>query len=71
MRNVQLKKKDYHNAIDKPVFVSLYAPIEGDKEWLGILKAVDDDTITMEVKEKLKQNKLKYQEIKLQKHVTL
>lgn len=65
------KKKDYHNAIDKPVFVSLYAPIEGDKEWLGILKAVDDDTITMEVKEKLKQNKLKYQEIKLQKHVTL
>ena len=71
MRNVQLKEKDYHNAIDKPVFVSLYAPIEGDKEWLGILKAVDDDTITMEVKEKLKQNKLKYQEIKLQKHVTL
>ena len=66
-----IKKKDYHNAIDKPVFVSLYAPIEGDKEWLGILKAVDDDTITMEVKEKLKQNKLKYQEIKLQKHVTL
>ena len=38
------------------MFVSLYAPIEGDKEWLGILKSVDDDTITMEVKEKAKKN---------------
>ncbi|WP_154836683.1 ribosome maturation factor RimP [Staphylococcus sp. Marseille-Q1834] len=46
------KEKDYQNAIDKPVFVSLYAPIEGDKEWLGILKGVTDDAITMEVKEK-------------------
>ena len=48
------KEKDYQNAIEQPVFVSLYAPIEGDKEWLGILKSVDDDTITMEVKEKAK-----------------
>ena len=50
------KEKDYQNAIEQPVFVSLYAPIEGDKEWLGILKSVDDDTITMEVKEKAKKN---------------
>ena len=48
------KEKDYQNAIEQPIFVSLYAPIEGDKEWLGILKSVDDDTITMEVKEKAK-----------------
>ena len=66
-----LKRKDYQNAIEQPVFVSLYAPIEGDKEWLGILKSVDDDTITMEVKEKAKKKQLRYQEIKLQKHVTL
>ena len=39
-------------------------PIEGEKEWLGILQSVDDDNIVMEVKENLKQNKLKYQEIK-------
>ena len=51
-----LKRKDYQNAIEQPIFVSLYAPIEGDKEWLGILKSVDDDTITMEVKEKAKKN---------------
>ena len=52
------KEKDYQNAIEQPVFVSLYAPIEGDKEWLGILKSVDDDTITMEVKEKSKKKNL-------------
>ena len=52
-------------------FVSLYAPIEGDKEWLGILKSVNDESINMEVKEKAKQKKLKFQGIKSQKHVTL
>ena len=45
-------------------FVSLYAPIEGDKEWLGVLKSVNDESINMEVKEKAKQKKLKFQEIK-------
>ncbi|RIO60405.1 ribosome maturation factor RimP, partial [Mammaliicoccus sciuri] len=48
------KEKDFHNAVSKPIFVSLYAPIEGSKEWLGILKSVDDETITMEVKDKSK-----------------
>ena len=66
MRNVQLKRKNYHNAIDKPVFVSLYAPIEGDKEWLGILKA-DDDTITMEVKEKAKTKQIEIPRNKIAK----
>ncbi|MDG0844161.1 ribosome maturation factor RimP [Staphylococcus equorum] len=46
------KEKDYHNAVTKPVFVSLYAPIEGAKEWLGILQSVDDETIIMQVKDK-------------------
>ena len=60
-------KKDYHNAIDKPVFVSLYAPIEGDKKWLGILKVVDDDTITMEVKEKAKTKQIEIPRNKIAK----
>ena len=67
----QSKRKDYQNAISKPVFVSLYAPIEGEKEWLGILQSVDDETIVMEVKEKSKRNKLKFQEVKSLKHVML
>ena len=60
------KDKDFQNAVSQPIFVSLYAPIEGDKEWLGILKSVDEDNIVMEVKEKSKPKKLKYQEIKSQ-----
>lgn len=48
------KEKDYQNAINQPVFVSLYAPIENSKEWLGTLLSVSDDYISMEVKEKAK-----------------
>ena len=48
------KEQDFQNAITKPIFVSLYAPIEGDKEWLGTLQSVNEDTIVMEVKEKAK-----------------
>ncbi|MDO5375606.1 MAG: ribosome maturation factor RimP [Staphylococcus rostri] len=44
------KEEDYQKAIGQPVFVSLYAPIEGDKEWLGTLSAVTDETIDMSVK---------------------
>ncbi len=51
MQNVQLKKKqDFQNAITKPVFVSLYVPIEGEKEWLGILQEVNNETIVVQVK---------------------
>lgn len=46
------KEEDYQKAIGQPVFVSLYAPIEGDKEWLGTLSAVTEDTIDMSVKVK-------------------
>lgn len=59
-----IKRKRFYNAINQPIFVSLYAPIEGDKEWLGVLKSVNDESINMEVKEKAKQKKLKFQEIK-------
>lgn len=48
------KEKDFQNAIEQPIFVSLYAPVEGEKEWLGILKTVTDTEITMEVKIKAK-----------------
>lgn len=61
------KEKDYQNAIEQPIFVSLYAPIEGDKEWLGILKSVDDDTITMEVKEKAKKKTIEIPRNKIAK----
>src|SRR5699024_4781649 len=65
------KEKDFQNAVSKPIYVSLYAPIEGGKEWLGILKEVTSETIIMEVKKNQRRNKLKFQEIKSLKHVML
>ena len=47
-------EQDFQNAVNKPIFVSLYAPIESEKEWLGTLQSVNEDTIVMEVKEKAK-----------------
>ncbi|MCS4486282.1 ribosome maturation factor RimP [Staphylococcus americanisciuri] len=44
------KEEDYQKAVGQAIFVSLYAPIEGDKEWLGTLSAVTDETIDMSVK---------------------
>ncbi|GBV01707.1 TPA: ribosome maturation factor RimP [Staphylococcus aureus] len=44
------KEQDFQNAITKPVFVSLYVPIEGEKEWLGILQEVNNETIVVQVK---------------------
>ncbi|MCU5746746.1 ribosome maturation factor RimP [Staphylococcus sp. SQ8-PEA] len=46
--------QDLQSAVSHPVYVSLYAPIEGEKEWLGILQEVVDDVIKIEVKEKAK-----------------
>lgn len=48
------KEQDFQNAITKPVFVSLYVPIEGEKEWLGILQEVNNETIVVQVKIKAK-----------------
>ncbi|EHJ07743.1 ribosome maturation factor RimP [Staphylococcus simiae] len=44
------KEQDFYNAVNQPIFVSLYLPIEGSKEWLGVLKSVDDDYIVVQVK---------------------
>ena len=44
------KEQDFYNAINQPIFVSLYLPIEGNKEWLGVLKSVDNDHIVVQVK---------------------
>ncbi len=48
------KEQDFQNAITKPVFVSLYVPIESEKEWLGILQEVNNETIVVQVKIKSK-----------------
>ena len=61
------KEKDFQNAVTKPIYVSLYAPIEGGKEWLGILKEVTSETIIMEVKEKSKKKQVEIPRNKIAK----
>ncbi|MDF1462339.1 ribosome maturation factor RimP [Staphylococcus epidermidis] len=61
------KEKDFYNAINQPIFVSTYAPIEGDKEWLGVLKSVNDESINMEVKEKAKTKEIEIPRNKIAK----
>lgn len=61
------KEKDYQNAISKPIYVSLYAPIEGAKEWLGTLQSVEDDYIVMEVKDKAKTKQVEIPKNKIAK----
>ncbi|WP_105992959.1 ribosome maturation factor RimP [Staphylococcus simulans] len=65
--------KAFRNAVDQPVFVSLYAPIEGEKEWLGVLKSVDDDHIVMQVqvKEKKKEVEIPRNKIAKARHAVL
>ncbi|WP_430785869.1 ribosome maturation factor RimP [Virgibacillus flavescens] len=43
-------EKDFEKNIDKNIFVKLYEPIDGAKEFEGILKEFKDQTISLEYK---------------------
>lgn len=44
------KEKDYENAVGNNIYVKLYEPISGDKEWIGILEQYNEDFITINAK---------------------
>ena len=41
--------KDYLRYIDKEIFVKLYVPIDKKKEFIGVLKGLDENQVTIEV----------------------
>jgi len=43
-------KADFEKHVNKNIYVSLYAPIDGEKEYEGILTRFEDDTATIEYK---------------------
>lgn len=43
-------KADFETYVDENIYVSLYAPIEGSKEYEGLLKQFEDDVVTIEYK---------------------
>ncbi|AYU55078.1 transcription termination protein NusA-like protein [Staphylococcus piscifermentans] len=65
--------KAFRDAVDQPVFVSLYAPIEGSKEWLGVLQSVTDDHVVIkaQVKEKKKEVEIPRNKIAKARHAVL
>ncbi|MGG6432018.1 ribosome maturation factor RimP [Anoxybacillus sp. D401a] len=48
------KAKDFERAVGKNVYVKTYEPIDGQKEFEGLLTAFDGQTVTVEVKVKTK-----------------
>ena len=42
------KEKDYIRNMDELIEIRTYRPIDKQKEFLGVLKAYDDDTVTIE-----------------------
>jgi len=44
------KEKDYENAVGNNIYLKLYEPIAGDKEWIGILEQFNEDFITINAK---------------------
>lgn len=44
------KEKDYENALGNNIYVKLYEPIAGDKEWIGILEQFNEEFITIQAK---------------------
>lgn len=58
-------KEDFASNIEKNVFIKLYEPIDGEKQYEGILKSFTNDIATVEIKIKTrtKQVEIPYEKI--------
>lgn len=52
------KDKDFEKAIGKNVFIKTYEPINGEKQFEGILSDFDGITVTLEIKIKTKKSSI-------------
>ncbi|TXK81969.1 ribosome maturation factor RimP [Paenibacillus sp. N3.4] len=48
------KPQDYHKAVNSHVFVTTYEPIDGSKEFEGLLLSFDDEELVIEIGKKNK-----------------
>lgn len=58
-------KQDFKNHLEQNVYISLYAPIDGEKEYEGILKNLEDNNVVIEykIKTRVKQVSIPYEKI--------
>ncbi|TDM42209.1 ribosome maturation factor RimP [Macrococcoides goetzii] len=61
------KEKDYENAVGNNIYVKLYEPIAGDKEWIGILEQYNEEFITINAKIKTRTKSIEIDRKKIAK----
>jgi ribosome maturation factor RimP len=52
------KEEDYHRAIGEYIHLSLYQPVEGEKQFEGFLQSVDDNQLVIKIRIKTREKEL-------------
>ena len=56
---------DLELTLDNGIYVKTYQHIGGEKEWTGVLKSYDDETVTVEYKDKAKKKTISIERKKI------
>lgn len=54
------KEADFQNALGEYIHISLYQAVDGEKIYQGILKALDQETLTLAIKIKTRQKEVTF-----------
>lgn len=54
------KEADFQKALGEYIHISLYQAVDGEKIYQGTLKALDDDTLTLVIKIKMRQKEVTF-----------
>ena len=49
LREMQVKEKDYEKSIGRMIEIKLFSPVDKSKEYSGVLKEYDKDTVTISI----------------------
>jgi ribosome maturation factor RimP len=52
------KEEDYHRAIGEYIHLSLYQPVEGEKQFEGFLQSFDDEQLVIKIRIKTREKEL-------------
>lgn len=52
------KEKDYHRAVGEYIHLSLYQPVEGEKQFEGFLQSFDEEQLVIKIRIKTREKEL-------------
>ncbi|WP_226034910.1 ribosome maturation factor RimP [Aquibacillus saliphilus] len=52
------RKEDFEKNINNTIYIKLYEPLDGEKEYEGILKSFENETVTLEIKIKTRKKEM-------------